>query len=118
MRATFLVVEPQPHQGISARKLVLETAQYNVITAYSAADAVELMKNFPKVNAIIINPEVKGLSTAKLIEELKAFNRKAPVIIASANTNRRFAHADEQVSSHDPIELLNLLRAKFGPAGP
>ncbi len=34
-RRCFLIAEPIPNEGISTRKLLLETAYYNVITAYS-----------------------------------------------------------------------------------
>jgi len=32
-RPTFLMAEPEPEQALSTRKLVLETAKFNVITA-------------------------------------------------------------------------------------
>ena len=37
-RLAFLVIEPEPHEALSTRKLVLETAKHNVITAHSACE--------------------------------------------------------------------------------
>ena len=34
-RPTILIVEPEPNEALSARKLVVETAKFNVTTAYS-----------------------------------------------------------------------------------
>jgi hypothetical protein len=54
-RPTFLMAEPEPEQAISARKLVLETAKFNVITAHSAREATELCRRFPSIDALIVH---------------------------------------------------------------
>ena len=51
IRPCFLVIDHEFPDSISTRKLVLETAKYNVITAYSGNEAVETLKLFPNVTA-------------------------------------------------------------------
>jgi hypothetical protein len=41
-RPTVLVTEPEPLQALSVRKSVRETAKFNVLTAHSAREAMEL----------------------------------------------------------------------------
>ena len=42
-RATFIMAEPEPEQALSARKLVLETAKFNVITSHSVGETRKLL---------------------------------------------------------------------------
>ena len=41
VRPCFIVVDPEHSDSISTRKLVIESAKLNVITAYSAAEALD-----------------------------------------------------------------------------
>jgi hypothetical protein len=41
------MAEMEPPEGLSARKLVLETGKFNVITAYSVAEALQTLATFP-----------------------------------------------------------------------
>jgi len=40
-RLSFLIIETEPSDGLSTRKLLLESAKHNVITAYSGKEGVE-----------------------------------------------------------------------------
>ena len=42
------MLEPEPNEALSVRKLVVETAKFNVTTAYSAAEAKELLQKLPR----------------------------------------------------------------------
>ena len=44
MRPTIMVAEPEPLQALSVRKLVLENAKSNVLTAHSTVEAIECLK--------------------------------------------------------------------------
>ena len=39
-RLSFLIIEAEPSDGLSTRKLLLESAKHNVITAYSGKEGV------------------------------------------------------------------------------
>ena len=51
IRPCFLVIDKQYPGSISARKLVIETAMLNVITAYSAEEAVATLPASPPSTA-------------------------------------------------------------------
>ena len=75
-RPTFLVAEPEPSEALSVRKLVLETAKYNVLTAHSTKEALDIFHLFPNINAAIlvmtenIDCELIGRSIRELTDKI------------------------------------------------
>lgn len=112
-RPTFLVAEPEPEQALSARKLLLETFKFNVITAHSEQETVDLLRMFPQVSALILHCGIEHFNAENVIHLVKANTPELPVI-ALTPTEREFAWADHVVHSHDPQELLQLVHKLFG----
>lgn len=113
-RLAFLIVESEPGQGLSTRKLLLETAKHNVITAYSAKEGGAMFHRFPNVDVVCVDTELRDLNNSKLVEEIRS---KDPGIRILALTPRIGAHyewADEVVNSHDPAALLKCLERLGG----
>lgn len=112
-RPTFIMAEPEPEQALSARKLVLETAKFNVITAHSVSETRELLQQFPNASALIIHSQLKAWGGGQFVSKVKEQCPRLPVILLSPL--RGDSHgSDYQVSSHDPHELVELLREVFG----
>jgi len=111
MRPCFLVVDREFPGSISTRKLVIETAKFNVLTAYSATEAVELLKRFPAVSGVVIDDGIEGISTERLVAELKLLHADLPVVVVAAPGERRCEGADFQVRSFEPAKLLETLRS-------
>jgi DNA-binding response OmpR family regulator len=111
-RPTFLVAEPEPQDGISSRKLVLETGKFNVITAYSTKEAIEHLERFPQIDAVILHCELLN-SPSTIAEAAKKQNKKRKVIALSPRSSK-VKQADYHLSSHEPEELLNLVRKLYG----
>jgi hypothetical protein len=57
LRPCFLVVDREFAGSISSRKLVIETAKFNVITAYSFEEAVATLEKFPSIDAVVANAD-------------------------------------------------------------
>ena len=112
-RPTFLVAEPEPEQALSTRKLLLETFKFNVVTAHSEGETVDLLRLFPNVDALILHCGIPGFDTEEVIRTVKQLTPELPVI-ALTPTEREFAWADHVVHSHDPQELLHLVHRLFG----
>jgi CheY-like chemotaxis protein len=53
-RLGFLIIESERTDGLSTRKLLLESAKHNVVTAYSGTEGVEMYNRFPSVDAVCI----------------------------------------------------------------
>ncbi|HLK33901.1 MAG TPA: hypothetical protein VKT29_12475 [Terriglobales bacterium] len=112
-RPTVLMAEPEPEQALSARKLVLETAKFNVITAHSAAEAMELCQQFPKVSALVVHGSLPG-DCVQLVKKFKGGDPSREAILLAPSVTSSCDGVDHRVSSHNPEELLGLLRELFG----
>ena len=75
-RLSFLIVEAEPAQGLSTRKLLIESAKHNVITAYSAKEGQEMFERFPRVDGVVIDGELNGGD--KLAKQVKAAKSQNP----------------------------------------
>ena len=121
MRACFLVIDNEYPGNISTRKLLLESAKMNVITAYSADEAVATLKRFPTVDGIVMDANVEGRPCRELIDRLRAIHERIPVITVSANGDSPCGGEEYHVSGFDPRQLLqtieNCFREKNRPTG-
>ncbi len=51
----MLMIEEEQPEGLSARKLVVETAKHNVLTAYKAEDGIEPLRRFPNIDVVLVH---------------------------------------------------------------
>jgi DNA-binding response OmpR family regulator len=112
-RPTLIVAEPEPAEALSVRKLVLETAKFNVLTAHSTREAIDIFQAFPNASALIAVDGHK-IDCELLTKTVKETIPKIPVLVLSGNGGFRVAHADYHISSHEPEELLSVVRELLG----
>lgn len=108
-RPCFLVVDREHSQSISTRKLVIETAKFNVLTAYTASEALETIKRFPAVDGVVIDAEMAEMTGPEFIAELRKFSPKMTVIGVGGPVVHECQGADYKLESFDPRRLLALL---------
>lgn len=113
-RPTFLVAEPEPDQALSSRKLLLENFKFNVITAHSEQEMLEMLELFPNVDAVILHDDTPGQTTANILKNVKDKAPAMQVVALNPRGTRQNPLADHVVSSHNPEELLHLLQELFG----
>jgi DNA-binding response OmpR family regulator len=113
VRLVVLMIEVEQPEGVSSRKLILESARHNVITAYSGSVGIELLRRFPNVDTAIIHTELADFSFQEIVHELKAIRSDLPVIGISPAPDRKAEGADYMLSSFDPEGLLKLLAERF-----
>lgn len=101
-RPCFLVVDREYPGSISTRKLVIETAKMNVLTAYSAAEALDMLERFPAVNGIVVEMGVEDMSSEELVRGIKKAAPKLPVIAIAAPGASGFSDADFHLESFQP----------------
>ena len=81
---TFLIVEPELGQGgLSSRKLLMETAGHNVLTAHSGKEGLEMFRRFPDVDAVVIHPELNDVRFADFVVEVKKAQKNLRVVVIS-----------------------------------
>ena len=116
-RLTFLIVESEPPQGLSTRKLLVETAKHNVLTAYDAHEGIQTLTRFPAVDAIVFDMGVRDMECENFVKTAQKMCPQIKVVgLAStdAAASRAIRCTDFVVSSHDPAALLKLLEKEFG----
>jgi DNA-binding NtrC family response regulator len=91
---------------------VIETAKFNVITAYSGAEALATIEIFPNVDAAIVDTNMRDMSTNDLIAGIKKLNPLLPVILI-CGAHQQCPAADHHVDLFDTAGLLALLRSLY-----
>jgi len=112
MRPIFLVVDPPDPEALSTRKLVLESAKFNVLTAFSLAEAKEILDLVPLQAAIFHERAFDEGRVQEIVNGLRGQLPRTPIIVLSPRPGE-IDGADHVLSSHDPIELVRLLRKMF-----
>jgi CheY-like chemotaxis protein len=111
------MIEVEQPEGISSRKLILEAARHNVITAYTGRGGLDLLSRFPNVDVAVVHTDLDGLTFEETVRELKKVRPDLPVIGISPAADRQVDGADYMLSSYDPQDLLKLLAERFEASG-
>lgn len=109
-RPCFLVIDREFPGSISTRKLVIETAKYNVITAYSGKEAIELVARFPAISGVVLDGGIQDMSCQEVVRQIKACEPKVPIVVIETPGSDGCPQSDYQLHSYDPARLLETLR--------
>ena len=112
-RAVFLVIEDENPEGLSTRKLVLETAKHNVLTAHSGAEGLEIFERHP-VDAVVIHSSITDVPCREVIKRVKQKRPDLKVIIVAPSATYKCSGADMVLPSHEPDKLLHALQHIVG----
>ena len=111
LRPCFLVVDREFAGSISTRKLVIETAKFNVITAYHYGEALATLERFPNIHAVVVTADQVGEAE----EFLRIVRGRYPEIkrVLTGEARDGDGLADRRVESFSPEKLLQALRDLF-----
>lgn len=115
VRPCFLVIDREFPGSISTRKLVIETAKFNVLTAYSAKEALDTLAQFPAIHGVVLDADIYGVSCEELTNRLRKIKPGIPIVVICAPGDGDCHGADYQLDSLDPRKLLEALQ-KLKPA--
>lgn len=116
-RPCFIVVDRDYPGSISTRKLVIESAKLNVITAYDAEEALASLRRFPHVDGVVVNATMDdGGRCRALIDGLRQIVAGISVVVTSPggalDSDSHDHHRNEHhVDSLDPRKLLECLQS-------
>ena len=113
LRPCFLVIDREHSVSISTRKLVIETAKFNVITAYSGAEAVRAFKKFPNVDGIVVDAGLKDISCSDLISEIRQLRSDVPVIVVGNTERHPCSDATHRLEGFNPKKILGFLQQLY-----
>jgi DNA-binding response OmpR family regulator len=111
IRPCFLVIDREFPGSISTRKLVIETAKYNVLTAYSGQEALETFTRYPALNGVVLDSGLEDIPCTEVAAKLKLLSPGTPVIVIAAPGFDGCPQADYILESFDPAKLLEILRS-------
>jgi CheY-like chemotaxis protein len=109
-RPCFLVVDRETSTGISTRKLILETAKLNVITAYSSQEAIETLRRYPALDGVVTDAGMTDMSCDTLLGQLKALRSDIPIVVIRTPAGTSCDLATHTLDTFDPAKLLALLQ--------
>ena len=112
-RPTIIVAEAEPGQALSTRKLVLETAKFNVLTAHSTDEALDIFQSFPNA-ACVIAVDGDTIDCARILKFVRTIRDDIPLIALSPRQAFRCAPANHHLSSYEPEALVQLMRKLLG----
>jgi two-component system, OmpR family, response regulator CpxR len=109
-KASILCVDDE-NNALLMRKLVLERAGYEVITAVSAAEALQAIKSRP-FDLVLADYVMPGFSGAELSHTVKGLYPETPVILISASNEipADSSEADLFISKLEgPVKLVEAI---------
>lgn len=112
-RPCFLVIDREHSGSISTRKLVIESAKFNVITAYSGTEALETFERFPNVDGLVLNAAIHDVPCETIVSKVRSRNPQVPVIVIQGPSPLPCPGASHYLDSFDPASLLELLHKLF-----
>ncbi len=112
-RPTIIVAEAEPGQALSTRKLVLETAKFNVLTAHSTDEALDIFQSFPNA-ACVIAVDGDTIDCARILKFVRTIRDDIPLIALSPRQAFKCGPANHHLSSYEPEALVQLMRKLLG----
>ena len=110
IRPCFLVVDREFSGNISTRKLIIETAKFNVITAYSGLEALQTVDRFPAIDGVVLDAGLRDMPGNDVVNDLKQRYPALPIVVICAPGANDCPRADFQLEFFDPAKLLELLQ--------
>ncbi|SEC05052.1 response regulator [Terriglobus roseus] len=111
LRPCFLVVDREFAGSISSRKLVIETAKFNVITAYSIAEAEATIERFPGIHGIVVSAGNDDL-VSRFLKAVRAHHPDIKLVLTGHAVDDD-APCDAHVEGYAPDKLLHALKKLF-----
>ena len=111
LRPCFLVIDREHSGTISTRKLVIETAKFNVITAYSGVEAIATLKTYPSLNGVVVDAGNSENPFGEHVQLLKKIKPGLPVIPVRGPHQAACDGCDYLIESFNPAALLERLQA-------
>jgi DNA-binding response OmpR family regulator len=81
-RQIVLIVEAERPEGVSARKLILESLQHHVMIAYTAKEAMEMLRRV-QIDVILIHTSLYGTDCQQLAADVRRHNPGITILALS-----------------------------------
>ena len=110
---TILVVEDDL-MGSEYLKEIMEHTQINILLAENGIDGIEMCKNKPEINVILMDLRLPKMDGYTAITEIRKIRPKIPIIVQTANAMPEDKLRAEKAGSNDfltkPLNRIELLK--------
>jgi len=89
---------------------VLESGKFNVITAYSAQEAIQTLDRFPKVDGVVLDSRIQGQPCEEVLRQLRKTRANIPIVTVSPGGLDPCGGEQYHISNSDPKQLLEALQ--------
>ena len=90
---------------------MIETAKFNVVTAYSGAEALEVFQRFPAISGVVLESGLEDITCREIAQTIKASNPRMPIILIASPNASDCPEADFVLTSFEPAKLLECLKS-------
>lgn len=104
-RQIVLIVEAERPEGVSARKLILESLQHHVMIAYTAKEALNMLSRV-QVDVILIHTVLYGTDCEQLAAAVRKHDPRITVVALSPGGSQTCG----QVTTLDSLRPDQLVR--------
>ena len=89
---------------------MIETAKFNVLTAYTGIEALEMFQRFPMISGVVLDSGLEDITCRKIAQTIKAAQPTLPVIVIASPDAEDCPEADFLLKSFEPAKLLETLK--------
>jgi chemotaxis response regulator CheB len=107
-RLLVLIVEVEQPEGLSSRKLIVESMKHNVVTAFSGAEAMELLTRV-RPDIVLLHSNLRSPTCEELLQMIRERHADMPLAVMSPS-NSRCSTEDYLVSSLEPAQLVGFFK--------
>lgn len=92
---------------------MLEAAKFNVLTAHSTRESLDIFHLFPNVSVAVLVGE-DGIDCEAVAKHIRSTTDKIPLIYITGRIAAKSTFADHTVANGEPETLLDLVRKLVG----
>ncbi len=87
---------------------MIETAKFNVVTAYSGVEALEIFQLFPALSGVVLDAGLEDIPCRKIAQAIKASQPGMPVIVITSPGDEDCPEADFLLETFEPANCWRL----------
>lgn len=112
-RKIVLIVEAEQTEGISARKMLIESLRHHVMTAYSGSEALELLERV-HADVVLVHSHIEGQSCEDIVS---AVAQRFPhvQVVALTPGGSQFCGPVTTIDSMRPQDLVRYFDSAADP---